>query len=166
MGFICTCPSMLSQIHSGLRGVYNKDVPQQGRRSSGAKRCPLPRWPSANPPFGFWAALQTRPRSCDTAAGSWEASRRPSSPPWRPDTPLEAAPEEGDSSALLAASQRTQALPPAPRASRVCRGSAGRTLTQPGASWMKSLKNCLMRLCQTEGSASSTHSRPRPGGHS
>ena len=105
---------MLSQIHSGLRGVYNKDVPQQGRRSSGAKRCPLPRWPSANPPFGFWAALQTRPRSCDTAAGSWEASRRPSSPPWRPDTPLEAAPEEGDSSALLAASQRTQALPSAP----------------------------------------------------
>ena len=115
-------------------------------------------------PPGFWAALQTRPRSCDTAAGSWEASRRPSSPPWRPDTPLEAAPDEGGSSALLAASQRTQTLPPAPRASRVCRSSAGRTPTQPGASWPESPRSRPTRLRRTEGKSPSTHSRPRPGG--
>ena len=146
--------------------VSSRGPARHGRRS-GAARYPTPA-ASACPPLGLWVVLQVRAQ--ELVIQQQDPGRRvadPSGPPWWPDIPLRGRlAEEGDSGALLAASQRMQALPPAPRASRVCRGSAGRTLTQPGASWMKSLKNCLMRLCQTEGSASSTHSRPRPGGHS
>ena len=163
---------MCRPVDSRLQGL-SKLCMHRSRHASQSRevaRCPA-RGPLSSPAqIPTWLLAGPADEAKKLAIQQQDPGRRvadPSGPPWWPDIPLRGRlAEEGDSGALLAASQRMQALPPAPRASRVCRGSAGRTLTQPGASWMKSLKNCLMRLCQTEGSASSTHSRPRPGGHS
>ena len=125
--------------------------------------------PGADPHLASGRPCRRGQEASDTAAGSWEASRRPEWPSLVARHPPSRRPARGGRQQRILCSRPREArpLPPAPRASRVYRSSAGRTLTQPGVSCPESPRSCLTRLCWRE-ERNSQHSLrdPRPDGHS
>ena len=165
LNFVCTGPSMLSQIHSDLRGVYVKALLNKAGDPVELRDVLCPDGPAQIPTWLLGGPADEAKKLAMQQQGPGRRAADPSSPPWRPDIPSRRPARGGRQQRTPRSQPEDAGAATGPTSKPVCRSSAGRTPTQPGASRMESPRRCLTRLWWREGApALSRDPAGRPAG--